>query len=1036
MASPQSTSEVLEDQEARDRAIDPQGSFIVQAPAGSGKTSILVSRYLELLKVVERPEQILAITFTKKAAAEMRDRILSALAADTPLARALAERNTQLGWSLESNPNRLKIQTIDSFALELCSRAADIEEGVPNEILERADLQYRQAADRLLDKLIHDDELAPLIAEFVAHLDNDALLTRRLLMDMLARRDQWLDLAVAVHQDPHQIEAHLSASISALRKRHCDHLARGLTHGDLTQLEMLADQIGLAADADVYWWQPLVPYLLTKQGKLKKRVTVRDELGDVELRRALTAWLTGVHERGLAGRFEVFHSLPKDALSAEQMNFLTIVCINLSLVAIELDQVFKASDCIDFTGLLLSAQRALRERDGSPTDLAFYLDHRINHVLIDEFQDTSRSQLHLFNLLLECWEQSESNTVFAVGDPMQSIYRFRNADVRIFAETKTTGIAEHSLEPLNLTSNFRSDPVLVEWCNSLFEDLFGREANDTFDAVRFTPATPKRPGSEHPDRQGEARVIAHANEEDEIAFITASISQLLEDTDGSIAVLCRAKTHVSGIFKSLEDNQIAWQATEMQPLATQPVIRDLFALTTTLLAPDNRLAWMSLLRSPMFGVELTALTRLGQATFPDNLANSSDSRIQRLSEAVSWAREQLNNLTLREVVEGYWLRCGAELAYPSDVMPHARAFLSLTDDHMSLDDIRDAMDNLHLEAPQQARVQIMTMHKAKGLEFDHVILPMVHRRTRGDDAELLSWQPDVDGLLLGVRGDDVHRWLKFTSRQAAQDEEKRLLYVACTRAKKSLTITYTDTDTGKTTGLARLLEDRSINAERLPPSTPDQHALDIQADLFSDAQLLERIAADFRWSPPPYDPLLINDVTQAPKDVAGQLREVAIGSLIHKALCWLSQNPALYTETEIIPRLQLWSSDLLAQDRDTITTTALEHIERVINSETGRWILAAHTHHVSEHPLSAYVNNNLTNIVIDRMFVDQGLRWIIDYKSQVGSGRDHLEYDRAGLIARSRAQLEKYAEIVSELHDEPVRAAIFVTNSAELIEIR
>ena len=104
---------------ARAKAVDPSRSCIVQAPAGSGKTTLLVQRYLNLLERVNRPEEILAITFTRKAATEMKQRILSALETDNPVAMRVRQRDATAGWGLRLNPNRLKVQTIDSFATEM-----------------------------------------------------------------------------------------------------------------------------------------------------------------------------------------------------------------------------------------------------------------------------------------------------------------------------------------------------------------------------------------------------------------------------------------------------------------------------------------------------------------------------------------------------------------------------------------------------------------------------------------------------------------------------------------------------------------------------------------------------------------------------------------------------------------------------------------------------------------------------------------------------------------------------------------------------
>ena len=113
----------------------------------------------------------------------------------------------------------------------------------------------------------------------------------------------------------------------------------------------------------------------------------------------------------------------------------------MALAVLELNKLFKSTGVIDFTELLLSAQAALGEVT-EPSDLALALDYRINHLLVDEFQDTSISQFRLFELLLAGWSSEEGNTFFAVGDPMQSIYRFRDAEVSLFVRAWESGIAD------------------------------------------------------------------------------------------------------------------------------------------------------------------------------------------------------------------------------------------------------------------------------------------------------------------------------------------------------------------------------------------------------------------------------------------------------------------------------------------------------------------------------------------------------------------------------------------------------------------
>ena len=162
------------DTEQRTRATDIRRSVIVQAPAGSGKTTLLVERFVNLLAIVDRPEEILAITFTRKAAAEMQARVLAALADDSARAQMIRQRSIQLGWQLDAQPSRLRIQTIDAFCASLAHRlpiASGLSEGLV--IAEDASPLYAEAVHRLFERVGTAD---PFTGELVALLelfDND-----------------------------------------------------------------------------------------------------------------------------------------------------------------------------------------------------------------------------------------------------------------------------------------------------------------------------------------------------------------------------------------------------------------------------------------------------------------------------------------------------------------------------------------------------------------------------------------------------------------------------------------------------------------------------------------------------------------------------------------------------------------------------------------------------------------------------------------------------------------------------------------------
>ena len=222
----------LEDARNRERALALE-SFIVEAPAGAGKTELLTQRYLRLLETVREPEEIVAITFTNKAAAEMRLRILESLRIGAEgkqppephkqVTFALATKalavSAELGWHLLEQPGRLRINTIDSLCSHLARQMPLMSRfGAQPAMSQDASLHYEEAVRRTLALLEEDDAAATIVAAALRYLDNDHGRLSRLLVSMLAKRDQWLE-----HTHRHRLQ---DEAEQALRKLVADEMAQ------------------------------------------------------------------------------------------------------------------------------------------------------------------------------------------------------------------------------------------------------------------------------------------------------------------------------------------------------------------------------------------------------------------------------------------------------------------------------------------------------------------------------------------------------------------------------------------------------------------------------------------------------------------------------------------------------------------------------------------------------------------------------------------------------------------------------------------
>src|SRR6185312_13970966 len=662
------TSNLPADAAERERALALERSFLVRAPAGSGKTELLTKRFLKLLAVVDEPEEILAITFTRAATAEMRGRVLAYLdkAAQQPqtldederisLARAALARSEVRGWKLLEQPHRLNLQTIDSLCLSIARNQPLLSRMGGNLApTEKAEPLYAEAARRTLERLgLHE-----AVARLLELRDNNLTDCVELISGMLARRDQWIrafPLAGEMsEEDWEQARSHLERPFRAEIKR---------VHGEVHRLLMAhptlsAELVELARYAcgngnrhlaalevmrelprpelmGTEQWRCLAHFLLTndewrKPGGLnitsgfpKEGKREKERMGSLLER--LSA-ISGLREALCAAR-----ELPEPRFDDRQWNTLRDIFAVLRLAVGELRVLFAERNTVDFTELSIAADEVL-DADASP-DVLLALSGNIRHFLVDEFQDTSRSQLVFLQKLIRAWERGDSRTCFLVGDPMQSIYLFRQAEVELFEQVARTGLVseEHTIqcELVELATNFRSHEGLTSTWNKMFVEIF-REGSGagqvqysrTFaqdsallgEGVRVCPQI-IGDGSARVDQS--EKEAARSAEAEQVLKIVAQhrerIQQAVEQNEEyRVAVLVRAREHLAHIVKVLREQNIPYRAVELEKLSERQELIDLMSLVRALLHPMHRVAWLSVLRAPWCGLTLDDLLKLAGA---------------------------------------------------------------------------------------------------------------------------------------------------------------------------------------------------------------------------------------------------------------------------------------------------------------------------------------------------------------------------------------------------------------------------------------
>ncbi|SEP31052.1 exodeoxyribonuclease V subunit beta [Nitrosovibrio sp. Nv6] len=1192
--APDLASDIVPDFDERRRALDPTRSFIVQAPAGSGKTGLLIQRYLTLLATVEEPEEIIAITFTRKAAAEMRERLMAALAqADKKfnpsvrpqtgqetehgrltreLAEAVLRRDSHAGWHILDNPARLRIQTFDSLCASLTRQMPMLSAfGSQPETVEDASDLYLQAARATIDLVEGGDAQAQNMQRLLEHLDNDVARVETLLVEMLARRDQWLR---HIHgRDRDELEAALKNTRQDALKRLCtsypasmqdetveivqyvaDNLAdndRGSAFAGYEQFGRLSRMPG-DGEQDVGCWHAIAELLLTKDGSWRKQHTVRDgfppgkakaskDIAKVWKDRAcaLVSLLSANDEGALRQALHEVRLLPPPAYTEKQWEVLGAITQLLPLAAGQLKLVFQSCNKVDFTEVAQGALRALGESE-MPTDLALALDYRIRHLLIDEFQDTSISQYELVAKLTAGWESEDGRSLLAVGDPMQSIYRFREAEVGLFLRARAGGIGNVILHPVSLSTNFRSQRGIVDWVNDTFAEVMPERENISIGAVRYTPSI-----AMHSLLDG-AAVSVHPFFDDDHAAEAVKVVEIAmqarnADPSSTTAILVRNRSHLNQIVPRLKETGIRFRAIEIEGLGNRQVVQDLLALTRALAHPADRVAWLALLRAPWCGLTLLDMHALastqaepasddtddvaavnaagsgGESTRGESTAGagnrtvwelinddactariSSDghARLLRVREVLKVCMANRCRQSLRSTVEAAWLALGGPACLNDATdSEDAAAYLDYLEAYentgrvLSLAALEEGLARLFAlpDVKADETLQIMTIHKAKGLEFDCVIVPGLGRSSRSNDKKLFMWMEHLRGeslageregenegkdLLLapiqetGADADRIYSWLEKLDDEKADLEDGRLLYVAATRARQRLHLL----------GSAGIAHGQEGGFELKPPARKtllskiwpvvepvyaEAAARAISSDMsiantdgkedgnedgsaqrkgreYMIDQSLRRLVSDWALpvAPPPVQWKAEVKIAPAQGDVeyswAGETARL-IGNVVHRWLQRIAEDGVANWNVERIQVLRdTFRRQLLAcgmvnngSDMDAAIKRVMTALVHAVSDPRGQWLLGPQQDARSELRMTTIVGGEYMDLVIDRTFRDaDGRRWVVDYKTSSHEGAD-LEGFLSREQERYRIQLDRYAALMRMLDGRPVRRGLY-----------
>lgn len=1138
------------DFDARQNALDISCSIAVQAPAGSGKTELLSLRFLKLLAACNHPEEVLAITFTKKAANEMAERILSTLdwaqrinseeiitqldKDRFEIAQSVLIQDKKEGWQLQQSPNRLRIQTIDSFCNFLASRLPILSNfGGPLSIAEQIDDCYQLAIRNCLGLLDSELPISESIAKLMLHFDNDTNKLDTLLSSLLRQREQWIGDIVGVASSPQQALDYLTESLLELAQESLADVVRLLRpHAEelLPLLDFATNNLEKAgADSNLLLctgidalpdseptqlptWLAICELLLTKdRSKIAFRKTVDVNAGFPapasnkalkellsEKKQAMVALLKSMAESSeLLQALDYLRRLPMPDEDTDSWEFLNTLTAVLPTLMAQLELAFAQKKKVDYPQVSLAALRALGSED-SPTDLALSLDYQIKHILVDEFQDTSSSQMDLLQKLTAGWEHEDGRTLFVVGDAMQSCYGFRNANVGLFIKLRESGLGSIPIEKIDLLANFRSDMGVVDWVNGIFVNAFPAQNDISRGAVSYSASHAVHQPDIEPAVSGRFYQFADESkmeaELEEASFIAEEITRLRKQyPERKIAILVRSRSHLEHVLPALREAEVPWLATEIDRLDALPIITDLISLTSSICNEADRLSWLAILRAPWCGLSLqdlhavaiwdddiSVIASLRQiAADSENTALSADGlmrarKIVRVMDAALTAKQytrisRVVRTTFNKLAGRRVIRTSAE--YESveryfEIVLDAEVAGSIE----NFSDFRNAVSRSFVSPPARVEsnpVQIMTIHKSKGLEFHHVFLPGLSRRSRGDEKSLLLWHQRLNDagenkLFLatlsatGSEENSLYNLLRFEKAEKSRLESARLLYIGITRAMKSVYLSATLADKE---GEAAPPSSRSLLAtiwESLQQHA--QYSRDISYIPIHSMAIATQTQNPLRVAPSLYrlpssefectksneaaiDAIDDASHTEPLELVTENQLQIEIGNLVHESLENYVTNRRSMDSTRIAGLREYWKRRLQLfsfqpREIDTAVTEIESSLKNTMENEELDWIFDnALRQSAAELAMQDHSSGFLQTHVLDRTFIDKdGLRWIIDYKSSaplVGQARQDFLDEQAALYT---AQLERYRGLFANEDNRGIRTALLFTSLGILHE--
>ncbi|HAK87843.1 MAG TPA: hypothetical protein DCP24_01985 [Nitrospiraceae bacterium] len=970
-----------------DNYLDISKSVMISSPAGSGKTEKLARRYIALLQSGSDVERILAITFTEKAAAEMKERILNILRKEDP----------EMFEKVREKMPRMRISTIHSFCLKLLKRfSLDLDIDPSLEVMDgfHADMLWNEA---VYESLMEDSEQGM----FYAAIKESGIKGWNKLYGMLG-------------------ELHAKRP----------HIEMGVRNSDL----------GVRSSGGEYF---------------KNIVSIYAKcLGNYRMKKS-------------------------------------------------------ARHCLDYNDLELMAYEAIT-KNPEWQNVLYSFDEHTDHILVDEFQDTSTLQWKIIDKLTEEWrsglgakrERGIEPTIFLVGDDKQSIYSFRGADVSIFknAKKKLTEWLGDEYHFIEIKENYRSLPAVIDFVNALFERLMPKGLYDDY-KVEYTPFGATRAGegsvellildnigNMKENRKSEASVIARKIKELTGAYEIYEAGGKRICGYGDAAILLRNRTHLSVFEDALQKENIPYVVVKGIGFYSSTEVGILRSILFFLIDPLDDYSLLNVLRSPLFGIGYDTILKItGEAVIDGMpagyLFESLKKYVTQYSDTPSlrhsiaslgrWlerAKDARYSILIEEILAeaGAWRYLNEKQRYVN-----VKKFIKIIEDfeHNGLTgmEIREklikasgkseeAKANVNTEGMDA--VKIMTVHASKGLQFPIVFLPCLDEENRARGAGSIVLDEDEGGIVVTYEEDsDLRRKVSVFQRhrERLQDEEKRLFYVAVTRAMDYLCMSgiWPASESKPPSGKIAYLNDAfnldnrddaglPFKVERIRKEDTEKRGIG-ESKKCNNIRTQKTIAHS-AIRPFSDEPVFVEPLDYKPStvwmDVTEEIEEIrkkhgddwiVLGRAFHRIFEGMSKGIITPDNLEAKTAAIMKNEVLSDRDADKMKGIILADMERLNEAGYVKDIIQRRENSYSELPFILDTGNRIYKGRIDRVVIkgsrEDRIAYVYDYKTYPVSEREIED-----IVKKYSFQIDIYKKAVERLFAIKTKGYIFFTHELKIVE--